>query len=58
MNEATATAPAPATKVYHVQRGQTLHEVLGLPADTPVTAIKLAKPIVIKDGVWTVEVLV
>lgn len=56
MNEATATAPA--TKVYHVQRGQTLHEVLGLPADTPVTAIKLAKPIVIKDGVWTVEVLV
>lgn len=49
---------AQATKVFTVKKGQTLHEVMGLPADTPVSAIKLAKPIVIKDGVWTVEVLV
>lgn len=49
---------APATKVFTVKKGQTLHEVMGLPADTPVSAIKLAKPIVIKNGEWTVEVLV
>lgn len=56
--EMQAQAQAQATKVFTVKKGQTLHEVLGLPANTPVSSIKLAKPIVIKDGVWTVEVLV
>lgn len=46
------------TRVVTVPRGTSLTDALGLPASTKVTDLKLAKPIVIKNGEMTLEILV